>query len=409
MPEERLPEERGGGESTGGQQTGGQQTGGDTMGGDTMGGDTMGGDTMGGQQTGGQQTGGPALPARPSGGPPPGKAVPPLPQQTDPQQSSRQWPIRQWPIRQWPIRQWPVRPPWRRHARAIRAVGAGVAVPALLPAALLAFLLAGAAAAPDARAQTENPAWTDEQGNPGRILVSLDGMTPVSTPRAARFDPATNTFSYWIRTSAAPHSGDPDSDKWWVRIFVGGNIYVGGRIYGCITWEPSVGLGLAGGKWNDWRQVTFHLDKDCVRPAASTDSVPDSVPDTLRITHQVWTNSNWRRWTMQARSCCRSPAGMSRSWSPVPRAWGPKTARPALAPRVRPGNMWPRGGTDRHDGPKIRCRKASRFESRRDHQFQGRRATRGLGRQRIRIRSERHCGITVPNRVATDSHCYDRI
>ena len=264
LPEERLPEERGGGESTGGQQTGG--------------------DTMDGQQTGG-----PALPARPSGGPPPGKAVPPLPRQTDPQQSSRQW-----PIRQWPIRQWPVRPPWRRHARAIRAVGAGVAVPALLPAALLAFLLAGAAAAPDARAQTENPAWTDEQGNPGRILVSLDGMTPVSTPRAARFDPATNTFTYWIRTSAAPHSGEPDSDKWWVRIFVDGNIYFGGRIYGCITWEPSVGLGLAGGKWNDWRQVTFHLDKDCVRQAAGTDSVPDSVPDTLRITHQVWTNSNWR-------------------------------------------------------------------------------------------------------------------
>ena len=150
---------------------------------------------------------------------------------------------------------------------------------------LLSALLSGMAA-PGARAQTEDPAWLDSNGNPGRVLVSRDGVNEASTPITVNFNGA-KSFTYWIKLSAPPNrDGVADSEEWWIRIFVDGVNRIDG-IYKGIRWVPSVGWYFNQNTWNTWRQITFRVDEDYDEEANGPRAT------SLRITHEVWATNQW--------------------------------------------------------------------------------------------------------------------
>ena len=152
-------------------------------------------------------------------------------------------------------------------------------------AILLSVCLCGIAA-PGAWAQTEDPAWIDEHGNPGRVLVSRDGMNEASTPITVNFNGA-KSFTYWIKLSAPPNrDGVADTEPWWIRIFVDGTNYIAG-VYRGIRWVPSVGWAFNQNTWNTWRQITFRViedyDEEANGPRATS----------LRIAHEVFATDQW--------------------------------------------------------------------------------------------------------------------
>ena len=165
-----------------------------------------------------------------------------------------------------------MRPAWRRRHRAVFAV-------------LLSALLLGIAVS-SARAQTEDPAWLDSNGNPGRILVSRDGVNEASTPITVNFN-GSKSFSYWIKLSAPPNrDGVADPEEWWIRIFVDGVNRIDG-IYKGIRWVPSVGWYFNQNTWNTWRQVTFRVDEDYDEEANGPRAT------SLRIAHEVFATDQW--------------------------------------------------------------------------------------------------------------------
>ena len=152
-------------------------------------------------------------------------------------------------------------------------------------AILLSALLSGMAA-PGAWAQTEDPAWIDSNGNPGRVLVSRDGMNEASTPITVNFNGA-KSFRYWIKLSALPNrDGVADPEEWWIRIFVDGVNRIDG-IYKGIRWVPSVGWYFNQNTWNTWRQITFRVDEDYDEEANGPRAT------SLTITHEVWATNQW--------------------------------------------------------------------------------------------------------------------
>ena len=152
-------------------------------------------------------------------------------------------------------------------------------------AILLSALLSGMAA-PGAWAQTEDPAWIDSNGNPGRVLVSRDGMNEASTPITVNFNGA-KSFTYWIKLSALPNrDGVADPEEWWIRIFVDGVNRIDG-IYKGIRWVPSVGWYFNQNTWNTWRQITFRVDEDYDEEANGPRAT------SLTITHEVWATNQW--------------------------------------------------------------------------------------------------------------------
>ena len=165
-----------------------------------------------------------------------------------------------------------MRPAWRCRHRAVFAV--------LLSALLLGIAVSGA------RAQTEDPAWIDSDGNLGRILVSRDGVNEASTPITVNFN-GSKSFTYWIKLSAPPNrDGVADPEEWWIRIFVDGVNRIDG-IYKGIRWVPSVGWYFNQNTWNTWRQVTFRVDEDYDEEANGPRAT------SLRIAHEVFATDQW--------------------------------------------------------------------------------------------------------------------
>ena len=141
-------------------------------------------------------------------------------------------------------------------------------------------------APPGARAQTEDPAWIDSDGNPGRILVSRDGVNEASTPITVNFN-GSKSFTYWIKLSAPPNrDGVADSEEWWIRIFVDGGNRIDGKFKG-IRWVPSVGWYFNQNTWNTWRLITFRVDENYDEEANGPRAT------SLRIAHEVFATDQW--------------------------------------------------------------------------------------------------------------------